>query len=278
MKRICLVASCLGALLLVPGIVRASPESLREKVVDAVARKFPDVPFANYVYGALAFSPDAKGQYDAMMEFPPFEGEIEKGRKLWETPFANGRTYADCLPGGGRQVAGNYPYFDDARQKVVTFEMALNDCRAANGEAPYKHADMGTMGLLTAYARTLSDGMKMHIRVDGEGAEKAFRAGERLFYQRRGQLNFSCATCHVDNVGNILRTEYLSMAPGQAVHWPAFRGGDYTLFTLQRRYSVCNQLVRSVPLEIGGEDYNNLEYFHSYLSNGLPLQASVFRK
>jgi len=50
------------------------------------------------------------------------------------------------------------------------------------------------------------------------------------------------------------------------------------LFTLQRRYSACNQLVRAVPMEIGGEEYNNLEYFHSYLSNGLPLKSSVFRK
>jgi len=168
--------------------------------------------------------------------------------------------------------------FDEKTKKVVTFEMALNQCRTANGEAPYKHSDMNTMGLLTAYARTLSDGMRMNIKVEGKDALAAYESGKRFFHQRRGQLNFSCAGCHISNVGNVLRTEYLSMAPGQATHWPAFRGGDYSLFTLQRRYAACNQMVRLVPLEIGGEEYNNLEYYHSYLSNGLPLQASVFRK
>ena len=257
---------------------QASPEDERLKIVEAVKHRFPDIRFEDYVYGALAFSPDAKQQYDALMEFPPFISEIDKGRKLWETPFRNGRTYASCFANGGKQIAGEYPYFDERRNKVVTFEMALNDCRTTNGEEAYKHGDMNTMGLLTAYARSLSDGMKMNIEVKGERALKAFQAGRDFFHQRRGQLNFSCSICHINNVGNVLRTEYLSMAPGQATHWPAFRGGDYTLFTLQRRYAVCNQMVRAVPPELGSEEYNNLEYYHSYLSNGLPLKASVFRK
>ena len=279
MKRSALLLACLGLNGMWVGAEAATtPEEVRLKIVQAVEKKFPDIRFADYVYGALAFSPDAMGQYTSLMEFPPFETEIDKGRKLWETPLKSGRTYADCLPNGGSHIAGNYPYFDDLHGKVVTFEMAINDCRVANGEEPYKHADMATMGLLTAYARTLSDGMKMNIKVEGAAAHQAFDAGRKEFFRRKGQLNFSCATCHVDNVGNILRTEYLSMAPGQATHWPAFRSGDYVLWTLQRRYSICNTLVRAAPAEIGGETYNNLEYFHSYLSNGLPLKAAVFRK
>lgn len=256
----------------------ATPESDRLSVVNDVRKKYPNIGFQDYVYGALAFSPDAKAQYEALMAFPPYDGEIEKGAAMWNAPFVNGKHYADCFPRQGKNVAGDYPRFDRRQNRVVTFEMALNQCREANGEAPYKYGDMSTMGLLTAYARTLSDGMKMNVKVEGKEALAAFEAGKRFFYQRRGQLNFSCASCHVSNPGRVLRTEYLSMAPGQATHWPAFRGGDYTLFTLQKRYAVCNQMVRAEPLEIGGADYNNLEYFHSYLSNGLPLKASVFRK
>lgn len=277
MKRFIWIMACLGWL---AGAANAqdTAESERQRIVKAVQQIYPDIKFEDYVHGALVFSPDAKAQYDALMAFPPYDAEIEKGAKLWDTPFRNGKRYADCFPRGGRNVAGNYPQFDAAKKKVVTFEMALNECRTANGEEPYKHSDMSTMGLLTAYARTLSDGMKMNIKVEGKEAQAAFDAGRKFFHQRRGQLNFSCAGCHIGNVGKILRTEYLSMAPGQATHWPAFRGGDYTLFTLQRRYAACNQMVRLAPLEMGGEDYNNLEYYHSYLSNGLPLKASVFRK
>jgi sulfur-oxidizing protein SoxA len=90
-------------------------------------------------------------------------------------------------------------------------------------------------------------------------------------------LNFSCANCHVDNVGNKLRSETLHMAVGAATHWPVFRGGD-NLVTLQSRYERCFAQVRHVSPPIGSEKLNNLEYYHSYISNGLEMKSSVFRK
>jgi sulfur-oxidizing protein SoxA len=150
MKQTTWMLTCLGMLAFSTDALSLSPEQERLNHVQAVQQKYPDIKFEDYVYGALAFSPDAKAQYENMMAFPPFESEIDKGRQLWETPFNNGKRYADCFPGGGRNVAGNYPYYDEAMKKVVTFEMALNQCRANNGEAPYKQADMNTMGLLTA--------------------------------------------------------------------------------------------------------------------------------
>ncbi|MEO6145781.1 MAG: sulfur oxidation c-type cytochrome SoxA, partial [Sulfuriferula sp.] len=176
-----------------------------------------------------------------------------------------------------KDVAGNYPYFDDKAGKVVTFEMALNSCRTANGEEPYKLTDDNTMGALTAYARTLSDGMLMNIKVQGPAATAAYEAGKKQFYGRRGQLNFSCASCHVANAGSHLRSEVLSPVVGQATHWPVFRGGE-KLTTLQERYVGCNKQVRATPFAQGSVEYNDLEYFHSYVSNGLPMKASVFRK
>jgi len=221
-------------------------------------------------------SPDAKAQFDSIMEFPPFQAEIDRGKKLWETPFANGATYADCLPEGGR-VAARYPVYDNASDKVVTFEMALNACRKRNGEAEYRHDDRKTMGALTAYARSLSDGTRVDVRVEGAGALAKYENGKRLFFTRIGQFNFSCASCHLKLAGQILRTEIISPAIGATTHWPVFRAGD-NLNTLQMRYRRCMEQVRAVPFAAGGEDLNNLEYFHSYLSNGLPLRASVYRK
>ncbi len=255
----------------------ATPEQDRKDLIKYYTSKYPDVKIDNYVYGALAFDADSMAQYQSIMDFPPFGGVIDKGQKMWATPFKNGKTYASCFPNGGKNAAGNYPYFDDKAGKVVTFEMALNDCRTSNGEEAYKLGDDNTMGTLTAYARTLSDGMLMNVKVNGAGAQAAYETGKKHFYARRGQLGFACASCHVDNAGNRLRSEVLSPAVGQATHWPAFRGGD-KLTTLQERYVGCNKQVRAVPFAVGSEEYNDLEYFHSYISNGLPMQASVFRK
>jgi sulfur-oxidizing protein SoxA len=257
--------------------VQASPEQDRQDLVKYYTSRYPNIKIENYVHGALAFDPDGKAQYDAVMEFPPFESELDQGRKMWQTPFKNGKTYADCLPNGGTMIAGSYPMFDDVKDTVVTLQDALNHCRTANGEEAYALSDMNTMGRLTAYMRTLSDGMPMNITVAGPKALAAYEDGKKTFYSRKGQLNYACASCHVQNAGVRLRSELISPAIGQAVHWPVFRGGD-TLTTLQQRYDVCFRLLRAVPPAPGSTAMNNLEYFHSALSNGLPMKASVFRK
>lgn len=256
---------------------QTDPEQDRLAFVELYQKKFPERPLGDYVFGALMLSEDARQQYDSIMEWPPFAPVIDAGKVMWEKPFKNGKTYADCFPNGGKMVAGDYPQYDAKLGKIVNFEMAINQCLLANSETALKISDMKTMGLLMSYARTLSDGMKMNIKVDSAAALKKFEAGKRFFHTRRGQLNFACASCHVQNAGNILRTEILSPTVGQATHWPVFRGGD-NLNTIQARYKRCLEQIRAVPLEQGGEDFNNLEYFHSYLSNGLPLKASVYRK
>ena len=253
------------------------PEQERQKLMAHYQARFPDIKFEDYVHGALAFEPDAMAQYRSIMEFPPFAGELDKAERMWKTPFNSGKTYADCLPQGGRMIAGDYPRFDPVRGKVVTLEDRVNECRVANGEDPYNPGDPRTMGLVSLYLRGLSKGMKMNVRVDGEGARKAFEDGRKTFYQRVGQLNFSCASCHVDNAGVRLRSEILSPAIGQASHWPVFRGGDQ-LVTLQGRFESCYRDIRHVPDAPGSVRFNNLEYYLSYLSNGLPLQSGVFRK
>jgi L-cysteine S-thiosulfotransferase len=196
---------------------------------------------------------------------------------LWERRFANGKSYADCFRDGGKNVAADYPQFDDAWDRVVTFEMAINDCRISNGEVAFAFGNKATMGALTAYARTLSDGARMHVRVEGARAIEKYEAGKKIFFTRMGQLNFACSSCHILHAGQILRMEILSPAIGQATHWPAFRGGD-NLTTLQARYQRCMEQIRMKPYALGSEELNNLEYFHSYISNGLPMRASVFRK
>jgi L-cysteine S-thiosulfotransferase len=65
----------------------------------------------------------------------------------------------------------------------VTLIDALNDCRVANGEEAYKVGDTKTMGYLTAYMRTLSDGMLMNIKVEGPKAMAAYNDGKKSFYQ-----------------------------------------------------------------------------------------------
>ena len=266
-----LAAACIS------GPAHASPEQDRAAFIALYHDKFPAAALEDYVNGALMLSADARAQFDSIMEFPPFQGDIDWGRTLWETPFRNGKTFASCYANGGRNIAGNYPYYDSGNDQVVTFEMDINRCLRDNGEAEYKFSDKATMGILTAYARTLSDGMRVDVRVAGTGALAKYEQGKKLYFTRIGQYNFACASCHMVNAGKILRTEILSPTVGQTTHWPVFRGGD-NLNTLHMRYRRCMEQMRASPFPAGSEEFNNLEYFQSYLSNGLPMRASVYRK
>src|SRR5262249_16365485 len=134
-----------------------SPADDRKDFIEFLGQRFPGVPSDDFAYGALIASPGGREQYEQIMEFPPFLDDIEKGRRIWETPFRNGMTFSSCFPNGGRNVVGNYPYFDDVLGKLVTFESALNACLRANGEGELAYGEREPMGVLTAYARTLSD-------------------------------------------------------------------------------------------------------------------------
>src|SRR6185436_8282109 len=129
------IPGALYLLLAVPALAQiASPHEEREQIAAFFKERFPGVALDDYVYGALIANPGGREQYDQIMEFPPFVGDIEQGRKIWEAPFRNGRTFSDCFANGGRNVVGNYPYYDEKLDRVLTFENALNACLRRNGE------------------------------------------------------------------------------------------------------------------------------------------------
>lgn len=265
-----------GLLLLAGFAAQATPEQDYKALLKHYKELFPKVKPADYIYGSLALSADAKSQYDAIMEFPPFTMDMEEGAKIWDTPFKNGKTFASCFPNKGKNAAAKYPYFDDKAGRVVTFENALNDCLKANDEPELKYGSR-ELGLLSAHAKSLSNGSKVDVKVKGAGALAAYDKGKQYYYERRGQLNFACSTCHIDNAGKRTRSEELSMLVGQASHFPVFRDGT-TLVTLQTRFKQCANNTRMPKLEFNSEEYNNLEYFMTYMSNGMKMITPVFRK
>ena len=265
-----------GLLLFTSLGTQAGPEEDRIAMINHYKQMFPNIKFEDYVYGALAMNPEAKEQYDNAMEFPSYALDVRQGGVHWEKSFKNGNRFSSCFKYGGVNAAASYPYFDDKAGRVITFENAINDCLKLNGESELKYGSR-EMALLTAYAKSLSDNAKVNIKVKSPGALAAYEKGKQFYYQRQGQLNFSCATCHIDNAGRYIRSEQLSMMAGQASHWPLFRAGTEPV-TLQTRFIGCQKNTRAEPKEANSPEYNNLEYFMTYMSNGLKMRTPVFRK
>jgi sulfur-oxidizing protein SoxA len=212
-------------------------------------------------------------QWQEIEQFPPYEFSLEKGKELFATPFANGKTYADCFPNQGVGIRQNYPYFDASEGKVVTLEWALNRCRGANGESALPYVG-DAMAALTAYMAFTSRGKPFAIEIpDDPRALEAYQNGKRYFYTRRGQLNFSCATCHVQYPGEHMRAEILAPALGILNAMPIYRSEWGGMGTISRRFTTCNSQIRGLPLEPQSEEYRDLEYYLSYLANGLPISG-----
>jgi len=236
-------------------------------------RKFPNVKLEDFVNGPYALNEDMRRQWEDKEQFPPYEFSLEMGKEMFARPFGNGKGYPDCFPNQGIGIRQNYPYFDDKEGKVVTLELALNRCREANGEPPLSYVD-DEMAALTAYMAFTSRGKPFDIKIpDDPRALGAYQNGKRYFYTRRGQLNFSCATCHVQNPGERMRAEVLAPALGILNAMPIYRSEWGGMGTISRRFTTCNSQIRGIPLGPQDEEYRDLEYYLSYVSNGLPISG-----
>ncbi len=238
---------------------------------DYFTKKFPNVPLDDFVNGPYSMDADLRKQWEAIDDFPPYDFAVDRGKDMFATPFKNGKTYGDCFDNKGIGIRQNYPYFDTKAGEVITLELALNRCREANGEEPYSYVK-DEMASLTAYMAFTSRGKPFDIKIPNDPrALAAYANGEKYFYARRGQLNFSCASCHVQNPGNHIRTEVLAPALGILAAMPIYRSEWGGMGTISRRFVTCNSQVRGVPLQPQDEDYRDVEYFLSYMANGLPI-------
>ena len=116
------------------GACIATPENDRKQYLDIFARNIPGVPVSEYVHGSMMLSQDAREQFNSIMDFPPFQDSLDRGKTIWNRSFSNGKKLEDCFENQGKNIAGNYPYYDEAVERVITFEMAINQCLETNGE------------------------------------------------------------------------------------------------------------------------------------------------
>jgi sulfur-oxidizing protein SoxA len=269
------VASIFALTWLSPALAADKPDPAADQKAfqDFFIKKFPKVKYDDFVNGPYSMDEGLRKQWEEKEQFPPYEFAVEGGKEMFATPFKNGKTYGDCFANKGIGVRQNYPIFDEKEGKVITLELALNRCREANGEAPYSYLK-DEMASLTAYMAFTSRDKKMDIKIPNDPrALEAYENGKRYFYTRRGQLNFSCATCHVQSPGEHIRAEILAPALGIMNAMPIYRSEWSGMGTTSRRFLTCNSQTRAVPLEPQSDEYRDLEYYLSYVSNGLPISG-----
>ncbi len=272
--------------------LQASPKSDLKLFQKYFKERFPKVRFKVYQDGIYALDADRRAAWADWVDFaPPYSDGLEFGKKLFYKKFKNGKTLSSCFRNGGIGIRHRFPYFDKKLGKVVTLELAINNCRTKNKEKKLKWKK-GKLAAVSAYMASTASGKKLKTKIgQDEGALAAYKRGKQHFYMKRGQLNFSCADCHVFNSGNMARGNLLSPALGHVTHFPVWRkqwaiqseaqgkrGPNRGFGTLHRRYAGCNKNIRAKPYKAQSDEYTSLEYFQSYMSTGLKVNGPGLRQ
>lgn len=259
--------------------LKAAPLADQQQLRQYYKNLFPWLKLADYAQGVYALDPIAKQSWQAINEFPPYEPALEQGELLFKTVFKNGKSYKDCFANQGIAISQHYPVWDKKNAEVLTLEKAVNDCRVKNGETALDY-EKGDIAAILAYMAYTSRGKLIEVKIpsDDPRALAAYQQGKAYYYQRRGQLNFSCAICHINNAGKRLRAEVLSPLLGHTSGWPTYRLKWGEMGTLQRRIIGCHQQIRAKAPAAQSRELRNLEYFLTFMANGVPVTGPNTRK
>ncbi|MEZ0308593.1 MAG: sulfur oxidation c-type cytochrome SoxA, partial [Ramlibacter sp.] len=127
---------------------------------------------------------------------------------------------------------------------------------------------------LETYVTYQSRGMPVAPPVDAR-LDPFRQQGQRLFSQRMGQLNLSCAQCHDNNAGKRLGSSLIPQA--HPTGYPVYRLEWQALGSLQRRLRNCMSGVRAEPFAYGAQELVELELYLAVRAKGMPVEAPGVR-
>ena len=203
---------------------------------------------------------------------------IGEGEALWNRKAGNAdRACADCHAGAERSmkgVAARYPAYNDALSRPVNLEQRINICRETQQKATPLRWESQELLSLAAYLGKQSRGMPVPAPSD-ERLTPFRERGQKLFEERLGQLNFSCANCHDDNWGKRLGGSVIPQA--HLTGYPIYRLEWQGLGSLQRRLRNCMTGVRAEPFAYGAPELIELELYLMSRAAGLAIETPAVR-
>ena len=109
MRRTILLAAAMLALAAPPVFAAdsAAPDADFQAFRNYFTKRFPQVPLNDFVNGPYSMDAGLRKQWEEIDAFPPYQFAVDKGKQMFETPFKNGKTYADCFPDKGIGIRQN---------------------------------------------------------------------------------------------------------------------------------------------------------------------------
>jgi sulfur-oxidizing protein SoxA len=233
-----------------------------------------------------------------LAEDNPAELWVARGERLFHEkrgPRQVSLDHCDLGLGPGR-VEGAFAqlprYFADTG-KVQDLESRLMTCMVEL--QGYKREDIvrdrfGTldkdsdMEALVSFVGSKSNGTQMAVPLRHPKEAEAYKAGEYIFHRRSGPLDFACATCHSEEGKRIRLQELPNMTDAKQVQaaistgWPAYRGTQASVRTMQHRLYDCNWQMRLADLGYTSDMTIALTSYLNHRANGGTVQLPGVRR
>ncbi|HKX41158.1 MAG TPA: sulfur oxidation c-type cytochrome SoxA [Burkholderiaceae bacterium] len=206
---------------------------------------------------------------------------VQEGAAAWDRP--QGRAQRACAACHGaaseaasrmKGVAARYPAFDSATQRPITLAQRINACRVSHQQADALAPESQELLALETLVAMQSRGMT--IAPPDDPRLLPFRErGERLFRQRIGQLDLSCAQCHDERAGGKLAGATIPQA--HPTGYPIYRLEWQGVGSLQRRLRGCIAGVRAEPFPYGAAELTELELYLMQRAAGMAIETPAVR-
>jgi len=202
---------------------------------------------------------------------------VDRGLDRWNAvEGAAEKSCASCHEGpesmtGLRAVL---PRVDDETGKLMLMEDYINECRTERMGAEAWKVTSDPMKDVMALIAMQSRGLPVNVAIDGPAAP-FWEQGKEIYYTRYGQLEMSCANCHEQNFGHMIRADHLSQ--GQVNGFPLYRLKTAGLVTAQQRFKGCVRDTRAETFSPGSDAFKALELYVASRGNGLSVEGVAVR-
>lgn len=275
-------AIALAAAALTAGAAFAGPDEDQlvvngeiEMVTEAAAPEHME--YVDTIYSGWRFRSDETQAFQEDDFDNPAMIWVEDAMEAFETVDGSaGKSCASCHenPETFKGVKAVYPKWNEDAGEVRTLETQINACRTEQmGAEKWKYTG-GEMAGMVALMATVSRGMPVNVAIDGPAAE-TWEKGKEIYYTRYGQLELSCANCHEDSYGLMIRADHLSQ--GQINGFPTYRLKNTKLNSVHARFKGCVRDTRAETFKPGSPEFIALELYVASRGNGLSVEGPSVR-
>lgn len=231
--------------------------------------------------GAVAQEPRRSGQEDMSAATRALQADdsqnpaflwVQQGRALFDQQCAQCHNASSL-----RSAVLRYPAFDLHSSRALTLTARINQCRVKHAMQPAWAPEANEALAVETHLMHQARGEPIPPVIDPR-LQPALQQGERLWKQRFGQLDLSCAQCHDGVAGKPGQRLAGSAIPqGHPTGYPIYRLEWQGMGSLERRVRACMSGVRAEPFAFGSDELAALAVYMKQRAAGMPIETPAVR-